>query len=183
MNMSLHRFIFIFVFSHFFSFHSYSYFIDYFKVQHAGEIGTFAAGIGKHFTESYSLDFFHGRVPHSVGGVEIDTYAFKNNLNLFRFYIDPISLTTYTGINIYHVTGLDYQSSRDASYPNDYYRLGSIRGLFYLGEKVSFGEELKNEVYFEAGLGDIVLINYFNNKDTIDPLQYLSLGIGYTFIF
>lgn len=183
MNLFLRKLSLILAFSQVVYLHSHAYFIDYVKIQHAGEIGTVAVGVGKQFTKTYSLDFFHGRVPQGIGGVEIDTYALKNNFNLFTSNLDPVSLTTYLGINIYHVTGLDYQASRHASYPDDYYRLGSIRGLFYLGEKVSFGRELKNEIYFEAGLGDIVLVNYFNNKDTIDPLQYFSLGIGYTYIF
>ena len=160
-----------------------AYFLDHVKLQHAGEIGTYAVGIGKQFTENYSLDFFHGRVPQSIGGVELDTYALKSNFGIFKFAFDPVILSTYTGINIYHVAGLDYQSSRHSSYPEDYYRLGSIRGLFFIGEKVSFGNELKNELYFEAGLNDIVITNYINNSDVINPLDFWSLSLGYTYIF
>lgn len=165
------------------SLNSSAYMIDHLKFQYAGEIGTYAIGLGKQFSENYSLDLFHGRVPQSVGGVEIDTYALKSNFSLFRHVLDPVIFYTYYGVNVYHVTGLDYQASRHSSYPDSYYRVGSIRALLFIGEKVRFGEELKNEVYFESGLNDVVIINYLNNSDVINPFDFVSLALGYTYIF
>ena len=82
MNLSLSKIFLVLIFT---SCNSYAYFIDYLKIQHAGEIGTYALGIGKNFTENYSVDFLHGRVPHDIGGEEIDTYAIKNNYKFFDF--------------------------------------------------------------------------------------------------
>ena len=97
--------------------------------------------------------------------------------------MELVKLETYVGIGIYHVAGLDYQSSRHSSYPEGYYRYGSVRGLFYIGEKVKFGEDLGNEIYLEAGLNDIVITNYINNSDVINPTEYISLALGYTYLF
>ena len=180
MNSFLSKLLILFIAS---SLNAQAYFLDYVKIQHAGEIGTYALGIGKNVSKNYSVDFFHGRVPLDIGGEEIDTYAVKNNFNLFELTFDPVVFHTYCGIAIYHVTGLDYQSSRHSSYPEDYYRYGSIRGLLYLGEKVRFGKGLKKEFYFEAGLNDIVITNYINNSNVIDPLDYVSLALGFGYKF
>lgn len=183
MSMSRLKLLFSFLLILFHSQTAKAYFIDYLKVQHAGEIGTYAVGIGKKFSKNYSLDFLHGRVPQSIGGVELDTYSLKNNFHLKTFYFDPIGAVTYAGINVYHVIGLDYQTSRHGSYPDNYYRLGSFRALFFLGEKIQFGRELKNEIFLEGGINDIVLTNYLNNRDTINPFDFVSLATGYTYIF
>ena len=81
------------------------------------------------------------------------------------------------------MTGLKYQTSRHESFPQEYYRMGSLRGLFYWGMTL---ESLKNKYhmgYFEAGLNDIILTNYYNNPDVIDPLEYVSLALGYGYKF
>lgn len=162
---------------------SFAYFIDYFKVQYAGEIGFLSAGIGKNFTENYSFEYFHGYVPEDIGGHEIETFAIKNNYKFLKLERWGYSSDLYVGVNIYHVTGLEYQTSRHSSFPEEYYRLGSIRALFYTGLTLRSSKYSQHMGYFESGLNDIVLINYLNNKDVIDPKDYVSLALGYGYIF
>ncbi len=158
-----------------------AYFVDYLKVQYAGEIGFLSIGMGKRFGEIYSLEVFNGYVPKSIGGSEIEAIAIKNLFDLIDFSLLEKNLIFYFGVNIYHVTGLDYQSSRHSSYPEQYYRLGSIRGLFSFGLDLNITAD--HGVYFESGLNDIILTNYFNNPDDVDVKKYVSHGFGYKYIF
>ena len=158
-------------------------YVDYAKAQHAGEIGTIAFGVGKKFTCIYSLEAFYGRVPKGFGGIEINTFAIKNNFNLYRFIVKEIPIDLYTGINLYHVTGRRYKSSTRSEFPDGYYRIGSLRGLLYLGQSISFGKKHKHSAYLESGLNDIVIVNFINNSDTINPIEYVSMAIGYSYRF
>ncbi len=159
-------------------------FADHVKFQYAGEIGTIATGIGKNFGSFYSLDFFYGYVPEAIGGTEIETFSLKNDFKLFNSNFFKTSQDYYFGVNIYHVTSLRYQTSRGRSFPDEYYRLGSVRALFYLGIDIRSNKKYRNHSgFFEAGINDIVLTNYINNSDVINPLDYASLALGYKFDF
>lgn len=170
-----------FIFSY--SYRTYAYFIDYIKFQHAGEIGYISAGLGHNVTKNYSIEYFHGFVPEDIGGSEIETFAIKNNYTFYELESYGLYSELYVGVNIYHVTGLDYQSSRHPSYPEEYYRMGSIRGLLYTGFKIHASKFKNHFGYFESGLNDIVLINYYNNPDVIDLSDFVSLAIGYGYLF
>lgn len=153
------------------------------KFQHAGEIGFYAPGIGKQFNDLYRLEYYHGYVPKEKGGQEIETFALKNHFNMYKFELFENQLNYYMGVGIYHVTGLKYQTSRRGSYPQQYYRLGSIRGLFFHGLEISPIKYKQHFAYFEASLNDIVITNYYNNPDVINPIDYISLAIGYGYKF
>lgn len=160
-----------------------AYFVDYLKVQYAGEIGLFSAGIGKNVTENYSVEYFHGYVPEDIGGHEIETFSFKNNYSVFGYERWGYYGDLYIGVNLYHVTGLEYQTSRHSSFPEVYYRVGSIRGLFYTGISLNSTKVSNHFGYFESGVNDIVLINYLNNTDVINLFDFVSLGLGYGYKF
>lgn len=156
--------------------------INKISVQYAGEIGLLAFGVGKNITPRYSLQFFYGYVPNTIAGKEIETYSFKNNYIFKNTSIHPFDINFYGGMNIYHVIGLRYQTSRFASYPRNYYRTSSVRALLYLGLDVKLKGK-NNQYYFETGINDIWLINYYNNPETIKPQDYVSLAFGWNKLF
>jgi len=160
-----------------------AYFIDYLKLQYAGEIGFMSLGIGHKFTKKYTLEYFHGYVPPEIGGHEIETFSIKNNYSFYTYERWNHFVNFYLGANLYHVAGLDYQTSRHSNFPSEYYRLGSIRGLFYTGLQVGSSKKSYHFGYFEGGLNDIVITNYYNNPDVIDPVEYISLALGYGYMF
>ncbi|MBG58918.1 MAG: hypothetical protein CMJ16_00520 [Peredibacter sp.] len=162
---------------------AHGYFLDYLKMQHAGEIGELALGVGKKFNRIYSLDYMHGIVREETGGTTIETIALKNNFQLYRFSHVFSYIDLYSGLAAYHVTGLKYQASRNNNYPERYYRIGSIRGLFYLGLKGALEEATKHEGFFEAGINDIWIENYVNSPSTVNLFGYVSLALGYSYIF
>lgn len=154
--------------------------VDYFKVQHAGEIGYYAIGVGNNVSKRYSFELFYGYVPKDIGGIDINTFSMKNNLTIFSINLLSFLNELYTGLNLYHVTGMNYQTSRKSSYPRDYYGGGSVRGQIYMGMNFSSNKFKRHRFYFESGLNDIVLINYYNNPGIINPFNYVSLALGYS---
>jgi len=166
-----------------YSFPSSAYFIDFLKFQYAGEIGKISVGIGKNMNSFYSIEYFHGITFEDESGVEVETLALKNNFKFLSIEQFGYHTSLYAGVAIYHATGLRYQSSRHSTYPDQYYRMGSIRGLFYLGFDIKLSKMKKHLGYFESGINDIVLTNYLNNPDVINPKDYISLALGYGYLF
>ncbi len=156
---------------------------DYLKLQHAGEIGYYAIGIGKQVSRIYSIEFFWGLVPKEVGGRNIETTAMKNFWKLGDIERWNISGDFYTGLNIYYVRGSRYQTSRDNRYPEGYYRIGALRGQFFVGGDFSHILYDKHHFYMESGMNDIVLINTMNNGNAVEYQNYISLALGYRYDF
>lgn len=160
-----------------------AYFLDYFKAQHAGEIGELALGFGKRFGKVYSLDYLHGLVREQTGGTTITSIAIKNNFDLWRIFAGRAYLDLYAGITVYHVTGLRYQARRINRYPDSYYSIGSIKGLLYLGAKGGLKKNSPHQFYFESGINDLWLVNSVANPETVNPADYVSLAAGYAYLF
>ena len=120
---------------------AYAKYFDHMKVQYAGEIGLLSYGLGNNITSNYSLDFFYGYVPAEIAGKEIQTYAVKNDYSFYKTSYFASEFEYYVGLNIFHVIGLRYQTSRFVKYPRNYYRLSSIRALLYLGVSVKYSEK------------------------------------------
>ncbi len=168
----------------FISFQCFAFNLDYIKLQHAGEIGSYAVGIGgSSESDRYSLEFFHGVVPAELGGRTIETMALKNNLKLFTLDVYYFATKFYTGLNIYKVKGKRYETFGNNDYPDRYYRIGSVRWQLYLGGEFLVPSQDKQRLYFESGLNDIVLLSYYRNPDYINPMDYVSLALGYIYKF
>lgn len=125
----------------------------------------------------------HGFVREERGGTEIITIALKNNFDFYRFEYNKSFLDLYAGVNVFHVTGLRYQASRRNNYPDSYYSIGSIRGLLYLGARGSVDAKGPHQGYFESGVNDLWIINSLNNSETININDYISLALGYVYVF
>ncbi len=156
---------------------------SYFKFQHAGEIGYYAFGLGYRFNNEYSLEVFQGIVPKYIGGKRLEIISIKNNYHFLDFEFLSVPMDWYAGGNIYNTKGKRYESSKETDFPANYYRIGSLRGSIYIGGNFSFASHLRHSFYFESGINDIVLLNYIKNRKTINPAEYVSLGIGYRYIF
>jgi len=155
-------------------------FVDYTKLQYAGEIGLLSAGLGKVVTSNYSFSFLYGYVPESIAGKEIETYSFKNDYSLYRYHRNSNFLDFYIGLNIYHVKELHYQMHRQRPYPRNYYRMSSIRAMLYWGMSYQL-QSKKSSIYFESGINDVWIVNYYNNHEVLDPKDYVSLALGWNF--
>lgn len=140
--------------------------------QYAGEIGLFSLGLGRDF-ERYSISGQYGIVPPDLSGADaLETVALRQT---YRFW-DWQRLSFYGGLTIFHVLGLQYQSSKFRDAPEGYYSIGSIRGLINLG----LGAEIRNKwsFYFEGGMNDIWITNFVSNTDLVNPTDHVSLALG-----
>lgn len=147
-------------------------YVNHFLGQYAGEIGLLSVGLGKDF-ERYSLSGLYGLVPPDLSGADsIETVAIRQT---YRFW-DWQRFTFYGGLNIFHVLGLQYQSTKFRDAPEGYYSIGSIRALLNLGAGVQLRENWN--FYFEAGMNDIWITNFVSNSDVVNPTDHVSLALG-----
>jgi hypothetical protein len=147
-------------------------YINHFLGQYAGEIGFFSLGVGRDFNR-YSISGMYGFVPEDLSGADsLETVAMRQT---YRFW-DWERLEFYGGLNVFHVLGLQYQSTKFRDAPEGYYSIGSIRALLNLG----VGARVRGNwnFYFEAGMNDIWITNFVSNADVVNPTDHVSLGLG-----
>lgn len=149
-------------------------YVSHGNVQFAGEIGLLSLGVGKDH-KRYSIGGMYGIVPAELaGGPVIETFTVRQT---YEFY-DWKRLSFYGGLNIFHVVGVRYQTSRYGESPKSYYPIGSIRGLLNLGLNY-WNAKAMNALYFEAGLNDIWIVNSLANSQQVNPGDHVSLALGY----
>lgn len=150
-------------------------YVDHALGQFAGETGLFSVGLGKTITSKYKLGFMYGVVPTEVSkGPIIETVAFRQTYDIHYWDI----MTFYLGLNVYHVLGLRYQTSKYGISPDGYYPIGSIRGLLNLGVSIDVNQRKQREYYFETGINDVWITNYINNIGTMNPIKHFSMALG-----
>lgn len=148
----------------------------FYNLQYAGEIGFLSLGVGVYPTKRYTLGFMYGYVPpETAKGPGVQTIVLRQTYKLGNFY----NIDFYTGLNLYHVMGAEFKTSQMKDAPRSYYPIGSIRGLLNLGTEVAFKHNKNLFLYFESGINDIWLVNYYNNPKTVSFLEHLSLGLGF----
>lgn len=147
-------------------------YVNHFLGQYAGEIGFISLGLGRDF-KRYSLSALYGLVPPDLSGTDaIETVTLRQTYRIW----DWRRLSFYGGLNVFHVLGLQYQSTKFRDAPEGYYSIGSIRGLLYLGSSVTVRNDWN--FYFEAGMNDIWITNFVTNTDRINPSDHVSLALG-----
>lgn len=150
-------------------------YVNHFVSQFAGEIGAVSLGLGKDF-ERYSISGMYGFVPTEMSqGPLIETVTLRQTYILYNW--DRIDF--YSGLNTFHVLSLQYQSSKSRDAPSGYYSIGSIRALLYGGVAVNMRAQTMRSFYFEAGMNDIWIVNSISNSDTVDPVNHVSLAMGF----
>jgi hypothetical protein len=148
--------------------------------QYAGDIGKYSLGYGKQVNKIYSFSLHYGLAPANDIQNKIETYTFKNNLNLFSTQGKLFQYSLYTGLGLFHIPGNKYKTHEQDGVSDNYYRQSSIRGLAYIGHELQYGK--KASIYLESGMNDIWIINSINN-DSIDYRDHVSLGIGFKYKF
>lgn len=132
-------------------------------LQHAGELGRVAIGLGKTYS-FYNIELIYGYHP------EINTYAIRNSFSLVKKNKVKLNI----GLTFYQVDGF---SNNDI--PNDYYEQ-SVNKRAYLFYSISFREK-ESEFFYENGINDVNMEAYYNNDINIDNL--MSIGFGYRHYF
>lgn len=151
-------------------------YIDHANLQVAGEVGVLSAGLGKNITPRYSLGVMYGIVPKEFSQTDmIETVTLRQT---YRFY-DWDRMEFYGGLNIYHVLGLRYETSKFREAPNSYYPINGFRGLFNLGTSIAIDQKRETRFYFEGGINDLWLVNIATNSETVSFVDHASLALGW----
>jgi hypothetical protein len=150
-------------------------YVDHLVSQFAGEIGLISIGLGRDFSR-YSIAGMYGIVPPEMSGTSaIETVTLRQT---YRFH-EWKRLSFHVGLNVYHVTGLNYETSKYGDPPDRYYPIGSIRGLLSLGTAVQIDRHEKSFFYFESGINDIWMVNWLANYKVVNPWEHFSLAMGF----
>ena len=163
-----------------------SSFVDYIKIQHAGNIGFGAIGVGKSFfNQEYELELFYGYVPSSIAEVSIHVASIKNNYIPYRFNFLESEIAPYIGLSLIHMLDKEYFANEKEDVPINYYHVTGVHLTSYAGILLKYENDDVQifSVYFEAGILDAYAINYFSNSRYLDfqDIVSLALGIGYHF--
>jgi hypothetical protein len=151
-------------------------YLDHLHLQYAGQIGLISGGVGKQITRRYSLGLMYGHVPAGVAqGFTLETFAVRQTYSLLDWHRHRF----YLGLNVFHVIGLRYETSQYGEPPRNYYSIGSVRGLLYLGWQSYLLREQKIAIYFESGINDIWIENTLANWPDQNPLRHLTMALGF----
>ena len=145
--------------------------------QYAGEMGQRVFGYGYDFNEDYRLDIMYGYVPSSMSSSSINTYAIRNNFNIYQYQ----RVTFGTGITLMHVVGDEFKGDKN-NVPENYYKQQSNYRL-YLYYNLEYDFDYNNRIYFENGLNDLSMESYYNNSERYGIAEYMSMGLGYRYKF
>ncbi|MBA2405095.1 MAG: hypothetical protein H0V66_10025 [Bdellovibrionales bacterium] len=150
-------------------------YVDQGLLQFAGEIGLMSVGLEKNFNR-YSLGGLYGVVPAEVaGGPLIETFTLRQTYQFGHWK----RFDFYSGLNIFHVLGLDYQTSKFKDAPQGYYPIGSIRAILNLGLNIAITKNEERSFYFEAGMNDLWITNSIASSEEVNPTDFFSLGMGF----
>lgn len=157
-------------------------FIDRFVAQYAGMLGMVSLGV-EHTTGSNSdFQFMAGYTPASAAGIDIYSLGIRGNYVFNPVYEkESVEARLYTGIGFYYYFGDQYRTHDYPdgyyTYPNTAYHLMPYLGLRVTGLLTSYREV---SFYSEAGIIDSYLIHYYNNYQTIELSDVVSLALGVT---
>ena len=149
------------------------------NLQFAGEIGKYSIGVGHRWSSWFYQAFHYGVVPKSESITKIETYALKNNFSFYDYEYNNFFTDFYFGVTAYYVPGSKYETDDLDSTPNGYYRQSSYRIILALGFEVVY--DSLYAFYFETGVNDVWLINYYNN-DSIEIKDHVSLALGFRWL-
>ena len=150
------------------------------KIQYAGNIGMFSAGIGfQTKNKRWKADLFYGIVPSKYADDPIQSITLKGKYaTLYRNY-----RTTKTEVNWLNV-GILYNYSLGDKYflgLPDYYDEGYYYFPTALNVSIFVGSEVRVKkwgFYYEIGATDKRVINYVKNVNSVDFSEIWNLGIG-----
>ena len=143
--------------------------------QHAGDIGKYSLGAGYQFSY-YHLNFFWGYVPESAFNNHYEIFTIKNDFDFFHYNHQNFEATFYGGIGLSHLMADRYNTQRISGAPDDYYRIGNLKGQLYLGGRSKFYK--KYSYYMESSINDVWLVNMINNNQTVKIQDHLVLALG-----
>lgn len=159
------------------------YFLDYGKLQYAGNIGWLSVGVGKEFfSRSMNLELFYGYSPEEHSGVDIHMLASKLTFLFLRQNSDAYEWQSlYVGFALSHVLGDNFNRFYKRKYPAGYYGNTSLNVLPLIGSSL-YSRENGLGAYLEIATVDAYLVPYLSNDEIpLEEIINLAFGIYYPF--
>jgi hypothetical protein len=162
---------------------------DYFKIQHAGNIGFMSIGLGYDWwCKKAQSTLLYGYVPESKGNATIHTFTIKNDFRLYYFTIkDNYNIQPTLGFSVSLEPGENSYMRVPDKYPEGYYGPNNFYACINLGLKSSFALNPERyfsalEVYFEINtLADYIYYNIIAQEDRSNTIASLALGVNVFF--
>lgn len=160
---------------------------DYAKVQFAGSMGMFSAGVGYHlFKEKFELDLMAGFLPQAYSRDELQVITLRVSSRIWQLRsMGDWTITPLTaGLFVTYTHGGKFSSALPRHYPDGYYWWSeAVRPNIFIGGRVTKrftnNESLpKLTFYYEIGTNELKLVSYALNTETLSPFQILHAGVG-----
>lgn len=152
------------------------------KLQYAGNIGMFAAGIGySTSTQKWKADLFYGVVPARYAVDPIHSLTIKGKFApLHRRYNDDVEINWFnTGLLFNYSFGDEYFLGLPAYYDKGYYYFSTALNIgLFIGSEIRYK---KWGFYYELGTTEKRVINYVKNTRSINLNELWNIGLGAVF--
>ncbi len=159
----------------------------YTKLQYAGSMGMFSAGVGWNYGRNHwETDFLLGFVPRNADRHAMMTVTLKQNYLLTQIPLyknlsfEPLAC----GLYLNTLLDDDFWVKNPDKYPKGYYTFSTrIRAHVFIGQRFTLNlntEKARNRAitfFYELSSCDLYLINAFTNN-YLKPSDYLSLSFG-----
>lgn len=162
---------------------------DYFKIQHAGNIGFMSLGLGyTWWKNNVQTDFIYGFVPKHKGNATIHTFTNKHTFKLYTFNIlRRYNISPTLGFSASFEPGENSYMSVPEKYPSGYYSSNSFYACINAGLKTNF--KFKEERYFSSvdifcevnTLADYVYYNLKAQEDWDENIFSIAVGANIFF--
>ena len=164
------------------------------KVQYAGNMGMFSAGVGWDYGKrrQWETDLYFGFIPpHSSGKTKM-TMTLKQDYIPWSIQLKPsVAIEPLaTGLYLNTVFGDEFWTHEPERYPKGYYQFSSrVRIHVYLGQRVSFNVHTTDfwsfarniTLFYEVSSYDLMIASAVSNH-YLKPKDYLSLSVGAKFL-
>jgi hypothetical protein len=140
----------------------------YAKAQYAGNLGLVSAGIGKEFSNIFSMDLSYGYLPKFINGARVQTFSVKTAFLVKKFALQGIQPAFHLGASINYAITQNTFLRYPAYYPEGYY----LPNAFHLCPFIRVGADIpridkkfeKISVYSEIGTIEYEIYNAIRDK-------------------
>jgi len=156
----------------------------YIKAQYAGNLGLVSAGIGKEFSDIYSMDLSYGYLPKFINGARVHTFSVKTAFLIKKFTLSGIQSAFHLGASINYAITQNTFLRYPAYYPEGYYLPNALHLCPFIRIGAEFPRKDKKynkiTVYSEIGTVEYEIYNAIRDKGVkFYDIWNISLGLSF----
>jgi len=158
----------------------------YFKTQYAGNLGLVSAGIGKEFSNVFSMDLSYGYLPKFINGARVHTFSVKTAFLIKKFTLSGIHPAIHLGASINYAITQNTFLRYPAYYPEGYYLPNALHLSPFA--RVGVGVPRKDKkfnkisIYSEIGTIEYEIYNAIRDKGVkFYDIWNICFGVSFHF--